>query len=749
MKRLFSLVASLAIAAISLVSCQEKIEAPVTSGKHSVHFTVDLTSATKTVLEGNTVNWTAADASRFHVFENGVEATSDNLVFDFTDGLATVTAIFDDTDATEFTYTAYVSSLNTNNKPVILNNQTPTATSFDPAADILFAKPIVTSDQNESLELMFQFARPISINKMTIKGILEGETIQKVTLEGNKSLGGSFDPSQDFKYSADDRLITINATTNVVYFVTAEASEVLPTITVTTDKAVYSKTFSKAISFVANQLHSFSVSFSEGDRKTADAEYGLVTSLKDLAEGDVIVLGCSTQNTAAGLLAGNKYFSSQDATIKDGILKCATVAEITLNKDGENWTLTTKEGKIGATAAKSLAVDKGVDTWTISFAEGSAVIASTNSSYGSIMYNASSPRFLNYASGQTAIEIYKKGFTPSESTDPDQGETETPTSFNSLEELVNANIESGTTVTVSFENVPIKSIFTTAQGYRNGVLFDIQKAGKDIEIYYQNVPEEWVIGGTLSGTMTCPWKLYSGTWELAPEKDTWAWTNLTYAAPSVARTEATLSYTSKSSLRIDDEPDTYEVTYNGDGVLSVNSSDPDVATISISDNTVTVTPKKDGKTTITISAPQTDKYTSVSKTYTLTVIGKASLNFSFNGGKADIANTPGMTQSGLGSDYASAPKLKFDSTGDYVIIEYNESASTLKYTIKGNGFSEGKFDVLESIDGLTYTIVKSHTDLPTTSNETLGFKSESRFVKFLYANKSAGNVALGNISIEK
>lgn len=107
-----------------------------------------------------------------------------------------------------------------------------------------------------------------------------------------------------------------------------------------------------------------------------------------------------------------------------------------------------------------------------------------------------------------------------------------PQVFASLEELAAADLATGTNVTVSFENVAIKDIFVTQQGYRNGVYFDIQKGGKDIEIYYQNVPEEWIVGGTLSGTMTCPWKLYSGTWELAPEKDTWAWANLTYKAPA-------------------------------------------------------------------------------------------------------------------------------------------------------------------------------------------------------------------------
>lgn len=106
------------------------------------------------------------------------------------------------------------------------------------------------------------------------------------------------------------------------------------------------------------------------------------------------------------------------------------------------------------------------------------------------------------------------------------------TTFASLEELVAADLTSGTEVTVSFENVPIKA-FQTVSSTRKGVYFDIQKGGNDIEIYFNSaVPAEWVEGGTLSGKMTnCPWKLYSSTWELAPASG-WAWTNLTYNAPA-------------------------------------------------------------------------------------------------------------------------------------------------------------------------------------------------------------------------
>ncbi|MCQ2076805.1 MAG: chitobiase/beta-hexosaminidase C-terminal domain-containing protein [Bacteroidaceae bacterium] len=105
--------------------------------------------------------------------------------------------------------------------------------------------------------------------------------------------------------------------------------------------------------------------------------------------------------------------------------------------------------------------------------------------------------------------------------------------FNSLEDLVAANLTSGTTVKVSFENVAIKSFYTNKSNLRQGIYFDVQKDEKDIEIYYSayEVPETWVAGGTVSGTMTCPWTIFNETWELAPAKDTWNWTELTYTAP--------------------------------------------------------------------------------------------------------------------------------------------------------------------------------------------------------------------------
>lgn len=100
--------------------------------------------------------------------------------------------------------------------------------------------------------------------------------------------------------------------------------------------------------------------------------------------------------------------------------------------------------------------------------------------------------------------------------------------YASLEELVNAGepTKDGTYVTVTLTNDEITRIYTTSKGYRNGINFKV--GDQEVEIYCQDVPESWVIGGYVSGTLTnCAWKLFSSTWELCPAD----WTELTYAAP--------------------------------------------------------------------------------------------------------------------------------------------------------------------------------------------------------------------------
>lgn len=139
----------------------------------------------------------------------------------------------------------------------------------------------------------------------------------------------------------------------------------------------------------------------------------------------------------------------------------------------------------------------------------------------------------------------------------------------------------------------------------------------------------------------------------------------------------------------------------------------------------------------------------ISITQSAASVDYAILPFSFDGGKADIDNKNGLSQSGLGSDYDSSPYLKFDGTGDYVILKINETPGVLTFDIKGNSFSGGTFQVLESEDGITYTALDTYTSLNAKQGKMYILASTIRFIKWMYTNKNSGNVALGNIRVTK
>lgn len=229
---------------------------------------------------------------------------------------------------------------------------------------------------------------------------------------------------------------------------------------------------------------------------------------------------------------------------------------------------------------------------------------------------------------------------------------------------------------------------------------------------------------------------------------------VSYTAPAGAKEIATITLNgNKTEMESTEEDNEYTVTYNGDGKLSITSSNEAVAEAIIVGTDVVVSVLKTGTTTITISAPETDKYLAAEAKYTLTVVPAwvaASLPFTFDGGKSSIASENGIKQSGLGDDYSSSPKLRFDNTGDVLFVRINETADTVAYTIKGNGFSGGTFDVLQSADGIDYSLLASYKTLPTTATkETKTPASDARYFQFVYTEKANGNVALGAIRISK
>ena len=225
---------------------------------------------------------------------------------------------------------------------------------------------------------------------------------------------------------------------------------------------------------------------------------------------------------------------------------------------------------------------------------------------------------------------------------------------------------------------------------------------------------------------------------------------VSYITPAGAKEVATITLNgNKTAMEIGEDDNEYTVTYDGDGELTIISSNEAVAEAIIVGTDVIVSAVSEGTTTITISALETDNYYAVEQKYTLIVspaLVAASLPFEFNGALSDISAANGIKQSGLGS-YTTDLKLKFDDTNDELVIKFNATATNVKYDIKGNSFNNSTFDVKESADNQTYTTVATYTALSTTQNETKSLLSTTRYVKFVYTNKSTGNVALGNIKI--
>ena len=147
-------------------------------------------------------------------------------------------------------------------------------------------------------------------------------------------------------------------------------------------------------------------------------------------------------------------------------------------------------------------------------------------------------------------------------------------------------------------------------------------------------------------------------------------------------------------------------------------------------------------------------YGEVTKDVTVTqghyVADYATLPFEFDGGKADVDGTAGLTQNDLGGDYGSSPKLKFDGTGDYLILHFDGTPGKLTFDIKGNSFSGGTFTVQTSEDGETYADLETYTTLSDTQSEEFNNLGENvRYIKWIYTEKSSGNVALGNIVLNE
>lgn len=142
----------------------------------------------------------------------------------------------------------------------------------------------------------------------------------------------------------------------------------------------------------------------------AEESWVRVASAADLLPGREYVIACPSYSVVATDIS-SQVMGSADASFKpdhSAIITLPVSAMIlTLGGSAGSWTFTGKSGgKLGCTAVKKLAWGSGTTTWNISFSGGTTSLASTNSGFGALQYNSSSPRFTTYTSGQQAVVLY-------------------------------------------------------------------------------------------------------------------------------------------------------------------------------------------------------------------------------------------------------------------------------------------------------------------------------------------------------
>ena len=340
-----------ALSAVALmVGCaNEPVETPIELEKTTT-VTVEVTpeQQTRTYTEGNKIYWNAT-GEQLNIIYFADESTTrrqsaTHADYTLVDNKATFTADLEPT-AGAATYTlgafypyAYKSTTSSISLTVP-QEQTPSATSYDPKADILVSKnPVVTNGLPD--KLTFEFARLVAFAKMTIKGIPAGDKIEKVVFSSSAKPAGAVEfkvheqgtlDNAEWYNNYEDITLKLGGREatgeDTVWFVTVptDLSGTNFTVEVTTDKNIYTKTVDlsdKTLNFERANIAQFSVSGLTVVEKPK--AYKLLTDAKELTVGDTFVIctkkaASSTAKLLSTVADGGALKFTSSMTVTDAL----------------------------------------------------------------------------------------------------------------------------------------------------------------------------------------------------------------------------------------------------------------------------------------------------------------------------------------------------------------------------------------------------------------------------------------------
>ena len=485
------LLISLSAAVAMLAGCAQ--EADYTPAEETVTLQVEVSQpATKTYTEGDKIFWneTGEQVNIIYFADESTTRRQSATHEDYTlvDNRITFTADFSKTEGAEkYTFGAFYpyayKSTTSSVSLTVPQTQTPTATSYDPAADILVStQPVVTEGLPDKIQ--FQFSRMVALVNMTVTGVAAGEKIEKITVSSSAKPAGTVTVKVHEENTAENAVwynnyedITLNmggrvATGNDdVWFVTVptDLSGKDLTVKVSTDKNDYIKTIDltgKTLNFERANIARFTVK----DLAVAEKPktYKLLTDVAELNAGDQIVI--CTKNSASstakllGTVADGTSIKFSDSVVVTDKLE---IEEASIPSNARVFTV--ENGSVAGTLALKAADGylygtydadnyssklwvkdtKDEDaSWKFSFA---------NSSYACSFYNETHSRYLNnyYGSkfnfaGSQGTYYYYVYYIDGASDEPSQPEQPEVTPL--ATPVVTATVE-GNTVTVSWTAV--------------------------------------------------------------------------------------------------------------------------------------------------------------------------------------------------------------------------------------------------------------------------------------------------------
>lgn len=295
MKRILYTFGAFAVAALALSACQKQEVSLPENDLVTVTFTAEkagLDTKTAAVEGENEVSfvWTDEDISNIKLFLVGEDETLTvvaNPTITKVSGNELTISTKVAPNAT-YTFRATLSGKWTSDgkKPRLSETQSPSATNFDPSADVLISDDMevsvgVAENGEETVAtdaLKMVFRRKVVVNKMTLKNMVAGEAIDKVVITSGKDIAGYF--YNDGTPSGDKKVITLNYNKAVtvpeggqfpVYFTTIPGTGHSLTVEVVTDQFVYTKSFAegKSVDFNLGQFTKFNLALPAGVANTA------------------------------------------------------------------------------------------------------------------------------------------------------------------------------------------------------------------------------------------------------------------------------------------------------------------------------------------------------------------------------------------------------------------------------------------------------------------------------------------------